>query len=161
MALLYEKSVLWRRLVQATKDPRTMLLFMGMSTAGAAGIAWVCQAATDGATQETTKAMEKLKKKDYETARYASHSKVALGTMIDSYKKDGAAEQGGENTDGKKRIQLPGIAWHPKAVERDQREQKSRAAAKSKTTAVPSGSEKLALPAASSTRKSDSPAKGT
>jgi hypothetical protein len=119
MALLYEKSVLWRRLVHATKDRRVLAVYMAASVAGASALAWGLQAVTDGGSRRTVVEMEKIKKRDSETARYAKHSKEALGIMIDTVKDGGHDEA--KSTEGKQRLSLPGVAWHPKAVERDQR----------------------------------------
>jgi hypothetical protein len=119
MALLYEKSVLWRRLVHATRDRRALAVYVAASVAGASALAWGVQAVTDGGSRRTFVEMEKVKKRDSETARYAKHSKEALGIMIDTVKDGGRDEE--KSTGGKQRISLPGVAWHPKAVEREQR----------------------------------------
>lgn len=134
MALLYERSRVWRTIVHATKDPRVLALFFTSSIGGAALLAWGSQTATDSVAKKAREDLEDRQKRDYETARYSKHSKEALGQMFEHVRGDQAAPTGvstGSTETEKPRIKLPGVAWHPKAVERDQ-----RAAAKKAATAA-------------------------
>lgn len=130
MALLYERSRTWRAIVRATQNPVILAGFFGATVAGASLIAWGSQMATDAAAEETKKEMEHLKRKDIETARYARHSKVALGKMFNSVR---GIEEEAPAKDAPPSMKLPPIQWHPGAVER---EKKAFAKAKAAATAA-------------------------
>jgi hypothetical protein len=124
MALLYERSRLWRRIVAATKDPRILLVFAGSTVVGGTLLAWASQSVTDSSSSDTKKELERLKKRDKETARYAKHSKEALATLFEQVQsgRDSASARIVEESReaGKPAIKFPGIAWHPKAAKREQ-----------------------------------------
>lgn len=126
MALLYERSRTWRALVRATQNPWILAGFFGVSVGGASIIAWSSQKATDAVAEETKKEMEQLKRKDIETARYAKHSKVALGKMFDSVR---GIEEEAPAKGAPPAMRLPPIQWHPGAVEREKKAEAAAAAA--------------------------------
>lgn len=129
MALLYERSAIWRAIVSATRDPRILALFTMTSVAGGYVVAKCSQKATSGASEQTKVEMEGILRKDAEAARYASHSKNALAIMLDNVKPQSADNTIDSNAKYKKNpIKLPGVMWHPKIAERE----REQAALKSK-----------------------------
>lgn len=118
MAYLYE-TVTWRAIVRATRDPKIMMMFAIGSTGSAYLVAKATQLITDPIAEETKSKLEKTIEKDYESARYARHSKNALAVLIDSYKSGDDAQS---PVKAKHNIKLPGVMWHPK-IAKQEREQ--------------------------------------
>jgi len=163
MALLFEKSAGWRRLVAATRDPRVMAAFTVASVATAGGVAFATQSVTDATgTAAAEKAAEATVARDWEAARYAAHSKRALGVLFDDVRGGGADKggaAGGVSTDSGgggsrsqkpidyRAIKLPGVAWHP-AVAAKERAAKEAAAAKERAAAAAAVATAAAAPAA-------------
>lgn len=96
MALLFEKSASWRRLVAATRNPRVMAAFTAASVAAAAGVAIATQSVTDatGGAASTATASATVAR-DWEAARYAAHSKRALGVLFDDVRGSGESATAG------------------------------------------------------------------
>lgn len=126
MALLYERSRTWRAIVRATQNRFVLAGFFGVTVGGASLIAWSSQKATDVVAEETRKDMEQLKRKDIETARYAKHSKAALGKMFNSVR---GIEEEAPAEGAPPAMKLPPIQWHPGAVEREKKAKATAAAA--------------------------------
>lgn len=112
--------------MRATTNPLVLAAFFGASVGGASLVAWGSQAVTDAAAAETRKDLEDLKRRDFETARYARHSKAALGQMFDSVRGAEADEAVG---DGRAVMKLPPIQWHPGAIAREERAKLAASAA--------------------------------
>lgn len=156
MAMLFEKSASWRRLVAATRNPRVMAAFTAASVAAAAGVAVATQSVTDSTGgAASTAAASATVARDWEAARYAAHSKRALGVLFDDVRGPGegatagsgggaasaaaADGGGGGGSDGGggggrapaaidyRAIKLPGVAWHP-AVAAKEKAAKEKAA---------------------------------
>lgn len=117
MAMLYERSALWRAIVHATRRPRIMILFSCTMCASAYALAAGAKTITDQAAESTKSEMEERIVKDREAKRYAQHSKNALAVMLrEAGREDVTQEKAGEHE-----IKLPGVAWHPKAEDRGKR----------------------------------------
>ena len=114
MAYLYETAT-WRSIVRATRDPKMLAIFSVVTTGGAYLIAKGSQVLTDPMAEERKAELEKKLKRDYESARYANHSKRALGVMFDSIQNKPQKEE----VDEMRRIKLPGVMWHPKVAKKD------------------------------------------
>lgn len=119
MALLWEHSRTWRAIVRATRNPYVLGGFFVASVSGATAIAWGSQAATDSVAKDTLKELEEFKTRDFETARYAQHSKAALGKMFDGVR--GIERNEKEENNGRPVMRLPPIQWHPGAIEREKK----------------------------------------
>ena len=132
MALLYEKSAVWRAIVHATRNPRVLTLFAVVTVGGAYVVAKASRSVTDKYTEETEAQMKDVVKRDKEAARYAAHSKKALAAMFDNIKQRRGVEVDSEAPHNKNPIKLPGLAWHPMAVKRDR---EAKEAAMASTTA--------------------------
>ncbi len=131
MALLYEKSRLWRALVHATRDPKILALCTVVATGGCTAIAFGLQSLTDQYSEKTAEEMREKVKKDRESRRYADHSKRALDIVL----KNAVGE---EATPHKYPMKLPGVHWHPavddKAKSGMERTQRAKAASDDGTT---------------------------
>lgn len=135
MALLYERSRTWRAIVRATQNPAILAAFFGVSVGGASLVAWGSQKVTDAAAEETKNELEQLKRRDMETARYAKHSKAALGKMFKSVR---GVEEESKPDDGRPVMKLPPIQWHPGAVEREKKAKAAASANAAEAENVPS-----------------------
>lgn len=138
MALLYEKSALWRAIVSGTRNPRIMLTFVAVTTAGGYAVGKATQMATSTSSEASKQQIENVIKKDKESARYASHSKNALAVMFDSIKPESDDSTDDPNAKYKKnQLKLPGVMWHPKLMEKDKlaSAQKEQASTNSRSNA--------------------------
>jgi hypothetical protein len=120
MALLYERSRVWRVIVQATKDPRILFVFAGSTVLAASAFAWGARSLTESSAKDTHQELEKLRGRDKETARYAKHSKEALATLFEQVHpnrdRESARILDESRKAGKPPIKLPGVAWHPRVA---------------------------------------------
>ena len=121
---------MWRAIVSATRNPRVLILFTVTTTAVGYAIGKVSEIATSAASEKTKDDMEQKVRKDFETARYASHSKNALAVMFDSIKPENAHGEDNVNAKHKKHpIKLPGVMWHPAVAKREEAAKIAREAA--------------------------------
>lgn len=135
MALLYERSALWRAIVSATRDPRILVLFTVTTAAGGYALGKGSEMATAGASEKVKDDMEKKLRKDVEAARYANHSKNALAVMFDSLKPAETDTANDPNAKYKKHpIKLPGVMWHPKVAQKDKENAAKKREAEAKQT---------------------------
>lgn len=188
MALLFEKSVSWRRLVAATRNPRVMAAFTAASVAAAAGVAVATQSVTDATGgAASTAAASATVARDWEAARYAAHSKRALGVLFDDVRgrgeaasagsRSGAASAGPSDGDGGgghadggggggrapaaidyRAIKLPGVAWHP-AVAAKEKAAKEKAAKEAAAKAA--AAKELAAKEVAGSRSADATAESS
>lgn len=159
MALLYERSAVWRTIVAATRDPRLMLVFSVVTAGGAYGIARGSKAVTDVAAEEVKDDLETSMRRDREAARYAEHSKKALATMFDSFRR-GRGEQVADDpgaAHNKHPIKLPGVMWHPKVAQRERELAKEKSAAAMAVNAEEEAIAKAKPVAASASRPPSAP----
>lgn len=125
MALLWEHSRTWRSLVRATRNPYILTAFVLTSAGGATALAWGSQAATDAVADGNLQELQEYKSRDFETARYAAHSKAALAELLDGARGGGGApREAGAKPAAK--LKLPPVQWHPGAVEREERAKRAK-----------------------------------
>lgn len=128
MALLYERSAVWRAIVSATRNPRVLMVFTVTTATAGCAIGKLSEMATAGASEKTKDDMERKVQKDAETARYASHSKNALAVMFENIKPGHEADD--VNAKYKKNpIKLPGVMWHPAVAKKELEAKKAKDAA--------------------------------
>lgn len=115
--------------MHVTKDGRMLFLITTAGIAASWAVSEGFQAFTAQASEQTRKEMEELKKRDPEVRRYAEHSKRALQSLFDTVQRDAsnsatnrAADNSATSFDNQP-VKIPQVAWHPKAVSRDQKKQ--------------------------------------
>ncbi|CAN8075742.1 unnamed protein product [Agarophyton chilense] len=123
MAYLYETAA-WRAIVRATRDPKLLLAFSAATVAGGYFFAKGSRIATDVASEQTKKEIERHLEKDWEAARYANHSKNALAVMFDNVRKETDPDVNEKHK--KYPVKLPGVMWHPKVAERERKRAESQ-----------------------------------
>lgn len=105
-----------------------MALFTVTTVGGAYAIGRGSQTITKQASEQTKEDIEKKLRRDVEAARYASHSKNALALLFEEFQSEEDKENDPNAKYKKHQIKLPGVVWHPKAVQRE-KEREKRAAA--------------------------------
>lgn len=142
MAFLYEKSALWRALVEATRDPKKLAAFTVISTGIFGAIAYGTQSVTDRAAAVKESEVRDRMRRDIEATRYANHSKRALEVVL-------AQAAGRPPPQHAHPMKMPAVAWHPGAVRREQATASAAAAAieAAEKDATPPTAEKDSPPA--------------
>ena len=110
---LYEKSAVWRGLVQLTKNPKYLGLFVASSIGASYGAGKAVMYLTSGSANETSHLMKEKIRNDPEAARYASFSKKAVSEIIRQAQDKSSLSP--QTNDAGQQILLPRTAWHPEA----------------------------------------------
>lgn len=117
MAYLYQSSPLFRAIVRATRNPKYLLAFVGVTTGSALLAGMGTQRITDPMMERKRHEIEHKVLNNAEMSRYASHSNNALAVLFESF---GKTNQGNEKH-MKYPVKLPGVMWHPGAEQREQK----------------------------------------
>lgn len=121
---LYERSAIWRGIVQATRNPKFLSAFVVLCFGGSVAAGKVAMYMTSGSSEETRELMEEKVRTDPEAAKYASFSKKAVNEIIRQAKGDTSKPP--ETNEMGQRIMLPQTAWHPEAEDNESNGGKSQ-----------------------------------
>lgn len=115
MAYLFAYSAAWRSLVNATRNPKIMGVFI-FGTTGAFVLAWRgSELATQNSMRTTEAELIERGKTDDEVQRLANNSERALAAMFDQFGKGRDEEKNKKLLSEQQRLKVPGVEWHPKA----------------------------------------------